>query len=609
MSASDIRASLPRNGQDGQEICDAYGNRWRFDAESKGWISAGKISSVPDVSEDNDGLVTPDIFENLRRLESYSNSNPDLRPFKLLPGRDAYWYYFRSSDKLFRFRQEGENCLRIEIDKGRFFQILMKQVCPGSKGPKGEQGDKGLDGTPGAPELCYSPSAIVDNRLDFAIFVPTPLTVSGPVTLPSNIVPDVSVRLFSVTSGVGATAVDQLDNLAIFFSGNDPRNEVLPQFQETRNLFLQRSLGVSKSNVGDIELSQVAIFDSDAVFSPTPDITIDINPVDPSKITVSSSVNFVQIDETLTSSSVQFDPTTGIVSGSIFLPTGSSWEDLGVDFCVKARQRGPKGPKGIPGECRVRIVECLIDGTNIRATCPIVNTRLDCENEIIYTLCADLLAELCYDKIALLPDSDSLADGNALTSVFASAEMTLEECKRINRYVVELPEDDIPDLDLLHWNPQAGCFSQRHYDRHKFNWIPDTNIPACDSTATWFGPDSVRDGQYPHAIVTAPQPTSSECCQDDFFYCPNVQDAPCGEEEEPPEEPPVPPPVPPPPVPPPVPPPTPPPTPPPSSPTTPPTFPPPPFEEFSASSTSGSDDLVGNSPQIQLGTRSYRVRT
>jgi hypothetical protein len=114
--------------------------------------------------------------------------------------------------------------------------------------------------------------------------------------------------------------------------------------------------------------------------------------------------------------------------------------------------------------------------------------------------------------------------------VFASAQMTLEECKYVNRYEVSLENDDLPELDLVHWDPQPGCVTQRHYNRHEFNWIPDTDIPACDATIKWFAPEEMRPGKYPWQIVVE-YAKEDECCQDDFFWCPNVQDPPLDCEE------------------------------------------------------------------------------
>jgi hypothetical protein len=144
-----------------------------------------------------------------------------------------------------------------------------------------------------------------------------------------------------------------------------------------------------------------------------------------------------------------------------------------------------------------------------------------------------LIEDYCVQNLQLLPTSAAVTTGNSLKAVFASAQMTLDDCKQINRFSVELPEVDVPELDLIHWDPQPGCFTQRHYQRYKFDWGPLTDKPACD--IPWFRPTAARPAIYPHDLLIAPEPEPDECCQDDFFYCPSVQDGPCiGEPPSPP---------------------------------------------------------------------------
>jgi len=517
----DVKSTLPKNASGGDEVCDKYGNKWVFDAESNGWISKGTISSSGIATEDNDGLITPDIFERFRKLETYTNLKQNINQLKLLPGDDAYWYYFRSSDKLFRFRKEGESALRIEVDKGRIFQILMKEICPGVRGEKGDRGDTGIDGTSGADEICYAPSELDNNRLDFAIFTPTPLLSDTAVPLPNGNIPDISVRIYKfVEEDIIPTAVDQLNHLAMYYY-ND--KIISSKFQATRELLLKRTIGDKSENLCNIPLSPVSIFPDDVLLDFFPLVTINVDPEDPSKISIESNI---AIDEQRTLESIKFDLETGVVCGSVFL-SGEKWIDVADFYCIKSRQMGPDGLSGDPGECRIKIIECYLDDTSVRATCPIVHARMDCEQETIFTLCSNLLKETCATQVRLVPDSDTLSNTNAFKSVFAAAEMTLDECKRINRYQISLEHDDIPELDLLHWDPQPGCVSQRHYDRHKFDWVPATDIPVCDERGTWYGPDDVRPGVYPFDLVTAPEPPEDECCQEDFFWCPNVQRAPC----------------------------------------------------------------------------------
>lgn len=518
MSSCDhISPRLPKKGTDEQIVCDRYGNQWQYDAETKSWIPKGFTSVQQIVTEDNDGIITPEIFERLAQLRAYSADN-DLTPFKLLPGIDAYWYYFKSSDRLIKFDPEGNDSLRIEVDKGRLFQILQKERCMGVRGPTGLTGDTGRAGKPGPEELCFSPH-IEGNRLDFAIFTPTPLLVDGsPIQLPGGNVPNISVRLFRTEPG-HVELSEQLAALTVYFKQLSSGHSVWQQFEKTKQILLERSLGATSTDFAcDMRLSDVLI--SDQGVAMFPEVTIEINPLDPTEITL--EYTNLPVDEQSTLDSIEFNPQTGIVCGSIY----SDEQEWGQEWCVKSRQKGPDGPRGEPGECKIKIVECVIDDTNILAVCPIINVRPDCESGVIYTLCSDIIETFCADQIQLLPNAADLSNVGALESIFAAAQITLDECKSVHQYQVELPEETFAEPDLIHWDPQPGCFTRRHYDRFKFNWIPMTAGDACDPEIRWFSPDAARPLQYPHELVMAPEPSESSC-KDDFFYCPALEEPPC----------------------------------------------------------------------------------
>jgi len=512
---------LPRQPSDGDEICDQYGNRWEYSSDKDAWLTKGVVHAPTYVSESQDGIISPDIYSKLNKLRTYLGTGVDLRPLKLAPGTDAYWYYFRSSDKCIRFVPEGPSALRIEIDKARLFQILMKEVCPGLPGPRGDRGDQGLDGRPGADETCFEPSDLHDRQLDFAIYTPTPLLAGGSITLSNDHIPNIAVRICPIIPPEGAvtsSTIDQLEYMPAWLHKSDKTGMEATRFQSTMDKFVKRALGQTvDENLCGIALSNVLGAYTGTLG--TPIVTVDISPVDPEDITIASDL---PIDEVSTLNTIKFDPETGITCGSIFLEPGNNWEDIADLFCVKCRQRGPDGIRGLPGDCMVQIVECTIDSSNITASCPMINARMDCDQDTIYSLCADVLEEVCVSLVSLLPDSDTLANTSVLDSVFAAAQVILDECKYINRYEVELKEDEIPELELVHWDPQPGCFTKRHYDRHKFDWVPETDIPPCDVLGTWYSPDDARPGKYPWDLVKALEPDDAECCEEDFFYC-NVQ--------------------------------------------------------------------------------------
>jgi hypothetical protein len=135
---------------------------------------------------------------------------------------------------------------------------------------------------------------------------------------------------------------------------------------------------------------------------------------------------------------------------------------------------------------------------------------------------------ICVEQVKLPANAGSVSDKDALHALFAAAQIVMDDCKLVYRYQVVLPEDDYPDLIMYHWDPQPGCVTRRHYDRHNFNWIKNTDIPACGDIAKWYDPNLVaRPGKYPWAIQRGKPPEKDNCCEEDWFYCPNIQDGGC----------------------------------------------------------------------------------
>lgn len=518
---------LPHTANDGEEVCDKYGNRWRFNLEEETWTSRGSLVPPPTVSEKSDGLVTPTIFDKLSKIRRYLANNQNKPPLKILPGTDAYWYYFRSSDKFIKFRPESENSLRLEIDKSKIFQALMRAICPGSRGPQGDKGPPGSAGEAGPAEVCFQPEITAD-KLDFAIYTPTPLLGDrSDIILPNNHVPNISVRLFKVVVPQRGTSQklklhDQLQNLAIYFHGHD---DILPQFQRTRNLLINQSLGLNKQDLlCGLSLSKVLVLPIGSEVRSTPLVTVTIDPLGKVVPSISFDSKYpIDVEKSL--STISYDSTTHIVCGSLYLLNGRPWEGI---WCVKSRQQGPDGVQGKSSEAAVRIVECQLDSSNVIATCPIVNARLDCDQNTIFTLCSDLLSEVCVQSVLVPAASGAISDKSALDALFASAQMVLDECKLIYRYRLTIVDDEISDLNLAYWDPQPGCLTQRHFAKQNFDWVSKTTANACEGQAVWYDSNlTARSGKYPNEIISADKPPKDACCQEDFFYCPNIQDSGC----------------------------------------------------------------------------------
>ena len=519
---------LPRNPNDGDVVADKYGNLWEFSSNKNSWIDRGTISDPPDVTENQSGLVTPAIFKNLKHLRSVYESSPDqFQVLKLSPGTLAYWYYFRSADKLFKFTPDGESGLRIEIDRGRIFQILRKQVCPGAVGPRGDQGDQGDTGDGGAVEGCWIPSAVDGDRLDFAIFVPTP--IDTPIS--------VRVHRASSSTGIVAQKLNGSDHFTWWSTYlkktgfTNPLGVVERQYQSLRTVWSARAEGMVKqvqSSLCDIELSEPLYGDIDQSTL----LELIVDPAGIGDTVYIQPVSSLQLDQGRTNRSIRYDPLTRVLCGSLFLSSGT-WGDSG-SWCVKARQVGPDGDDGLDGQCMVSVVECSIADGPLLATCPVISLRADCEEEILYWLCSELLSERCVDRLQLAPGSATIAQDDAMLAMFGSAQVTTEQCKKIYRYKVELRQDDVPSLNLAHWDPQPGCVSKRNFDRHKFDWIPSTDLTACNVEGVrWFGPEALLPTKFPWPPIVEQAPDKDECCADDMFYCPNSQESGCPEIPDP----------------------------------------------------------------------------
>lgn len=523
---------FPINPSDNAEVLDRYGNKWQYDATSNAWISKGVIKSYTTVSELEPGLVTPEIYNKLQNLRTYSKMYNLKNTLKINPGSDAYWYYFRSSDKLIRFRPESDNILRIEVDRGRLFQVLLKNQRVGPPGSVGDIGDPGPDGLPGltlcetaAGEPEYEPSILNGDRLDFAIYTPVPLVRDGIIDLPNDHVPSIAVRLHKITSMTGSVVSDQLSTLGKSY------NDVLgaQNYANTRNLVVNAIMTAQGASVCGIPMSRVYKISPKTIMNPA--VTIDIDPEN-GAIVGFTATNQAEIDRERTLPTIRFDKETNIVCGSIFLVRGK-WEK--DNWTVRSRQRGPDGPPGSDGSTTLIIETSSIDNSNMEASCPIVNVRYDASRETLYTFCSTLSSDVCVSRVGVLSGMSTLTNGPILGSKFAAVQMILDECKYINVYTPEIQPYEIPLLSFDSWEPQSGCVTQRHFDRHKFDWISSIKGAACSPYGVY---NNLSKTTFPYKIITAATPPEDECCQEDWFYCPNIQDGPCEDEPPPPPPPP-----------------------------------------------------------------------
>lgn len=206
-------ARLPRRPQDNQIVCDQEGNLWQYNSDSGSWLNRGTLNSPPLVDETKNGLVTPDVFERLALLKTATNSGRSLpEEIKINPHTGVYWYLFHSSDKLIRFTPEGQNILRMEVDRGRLFTLITGMACRGPKGLTGVVGARGVDGVSAGPEPCFAPLSTTESgrRLNFDLMIPAPLATDISIRLAISVSNRTPVLTILVTPASGSVRLDSV---------------------------------------------------------------------------------------------------------------------------------------------------------------------------------------------------------------------------------------------------------------------------------------------------------------------------------------------------------------------------------------------------------------
>jgi hypothetical protein len=179
---------FPANPIDGDRIADISGNIYQYNESQNAWIRLGILQTPPTVTLTNNGLVPPTIYNKIKQIEGLLNQGIQFDRNKIWIGNrtdNPYFYFFNSTDDLIRFKPEklanGQQRLRIELDRGRLLQKLTRVPCIGPRGLQGPTGDAGTDGTPAANEEEQVPENITADSLEINAKVPTP--INEPISL------------------------------------------------------------------------------------------------------------------------------------------------------------------------------------------------------------------------------------------------------------------------------------------------------------------------------------------------------------------------------------------------------------------------------------------
>lgn len=409
---------------DKERVADANGNIWEYNVEKNEFLYKGQVTTLLDVNEDQNGLVTPDVQRTLELIQELIDQGYKFGKFRLKTDVDnPYYFYFNSSDDLIKFKPEGSSILRIEVDEARLYQRLLRNCCIGPKGMAGERGDPGKDGKPAALEVFKTPNKAVNGLIELTT------TVNSPTTTP------ISLRLYNA-------AKKQMAEFLV-----------------------------------DIESGQLTY---------VLDETVDI-------------------EETATI--ISYDKSTFVLTASIhFLNQDiSKWS-------YKARQKGNVGADGDDGNPFLEIVNELLPDPTLHSTKAIVSLRKSGATNVVY------LDKEVFEKVTvsrLSATAGALPPKDIVKAKFVAAEVTVRNSKDIGYFDLEKRLGEatdsipIPELDLPAWVPQPGCGQRNRWSAFRFNW--------------W----DVADAPYMFRIVPTNRPPE-RCCEQDFFWCPNVGDQPCG---------------------------------------------------------------------------------
>jgi len=506
MADPTFKPKLPSFGnKDGDQVITSSGIIYEYNAEKREWVNIGVVPVPEIVDPTTDGLVSPELYRKLALLQELIEQGFDFSKFKLATDvEDPYYYLFHSGDDLIKFAPErtsepkevrasiivariadlgdgtakitmsinvpiqidewaglfletihgnyeivsntqltfivkSENInifggdrgkiikpekiqtrLRIEIDRGRLYQKLIRNCCVGPKGVVGEVGDTGTSGMPGAAEVFQLPVGTTDGAFSWDATVETPIETP------------ISLRLF----------------------GPDDDDAIL------------------------IEI---------------------LHPIDGSAPSI--IINDASLNVEVTTFESDYESTSKRFFGSITIE-GS---DL-AGWRYKARQRGAKGDQGSAGSGFVEVIEQILEDPSVRSTQAVVSLRKAAANDDIVIFENALFEEVPVANLAAI-NGDTV--DNIITNEFVGAKFSISDARDIGFFKFAPKEYVVPPLEIPLWTPTGDCVQARRWSQYRFNWFTQT------------------DPNYLFSIITTPKPPE-QCCQEDFFFCPNVGDQPCG---------------------------------------------------------------------------------
>ncbi len=190
-------------------------------------------------------------------------------------------------------------------------------------------------------------------------------------------------------------------------------------------------------------------------------------------------------------------------------------DDWGDDWVLKVRQFGPQGRMGRDGDPFLQLREFSTGLVARQAMGGLAASNFD-----LFFVRTPIRSEnFAVDSLTPAGGTpqflDEVIDLEALQpSLFAAASATLDSCKRIHRYQFSPNLVDFDSLNLAVWTPDPSCLKKDQEpltpSGNRFQWFKDVDEEDCDLPK----------------IATA-EPLPKNCCQEDFFFCPNLLEGEC----------------------------------------------------------------------------------
>lgn len=507
-----FKPRLPTFGNtDGDQVVDQNDNQYEYNSELNEWVFMGQIASPDVVTEDEDGLVSPDIFRKLILIQDLMKRGIDFSRFKLdSPVENPYYYLFHSSDDLIRFTPEKNN-------EPKELKLISSITSLETVNDTTVLGLENID------SLTVGEAAGLVLETDFGNFnilsnTATSIVVAGSETsIRVNdrvkiVKPEVFKTELRIEVDRGRLYQKMIRNCCVGPKGlegdvGDAGSAGDADVDEVFELPLSTTDDTFRwSSIVDTPIGtpiSLRVFRQDN----DDDVIIEIVfPIDGGPVLIIVSGD--EIDIEVTSSDVTYSATSRVFEGFIVVTSGG--DDIDT-WRYKVRQVGPTGADGEDGLSFIEVAAEILDDPSLRGTEAIISLRKSSVSDDIIFLNGTLFEEIPTSNLGAL-DGGSISDVEK--DLFVSAEVTINEARDVAFYNFLIPDVPVPPLDLPAWTPTRDCVQARRWALYKYDWFNRV------------------EPNYLYNISLPPKPDEA-CCQEDFFFCPNVGDEPCAIEGKP----------------------------------------------------------------------------